>query len=143
MNDPMAEIQAGFHALHRQTSHLVNSVSTTVSRTKLIEALKANRSKHVEEHQMALKGWREQFLVHLTAQIECLEADDWARFQIPGALARPPSFVHDYDVALKMFEMSVDEEIELDGPQFQAFVMDDWGWKAAFTANVANYSKAF
>ncbi len=136
--DPMFEI--GAQAAYPQTSHLVSSVVTTVSREKLLEALKANRAKHAEDHADMLLGWRGKTRQHFEQQLAAINSDKWKSFQGRGVLARPPCFLNDYDIAIKMFEMNVEDEVELEGPQFQAFVLDDWGWKNLWASNMTAYS---
>ena len=135
--DPMFEIGA---QVHRGTSHLVSGVTTTVKREALLEALKSNRAKHKDDYEDMLLGWRDKTRQHLEKQMAAINSDQWRTFQAPGALAKPPCFLADYDVALRMFEMEVDDTVDLEGPQFQAFVLDDWGWKQAWASNMVAYS---
>jgi len=39
-----------------------------------------------------------------------------------------------------MLEMCVDEQLEISFEDFQRYVMDNWGWKANWTATTSNYA---
>lgn len=47
----------------------------------------------------------------------------------------PVSHVNEYDQAIGMFSMCVNEEIKLDSDAFNTFCRDEWGWKTSLANN--------
>ncbi len=53
---------------------------------------------------------------------------------------RPPEdHTKDYDRVLKMIDMSVDTEIELDQNDFSRYVLDEWEWKEMWAVSNSKY----
>jgi hypothetical protein len=53
---------------------------------------------------------------------------------------RPPEdHTKDYDRVLKMIDMSVDNEIELDQNDFSRYVLDEWEWKEMWAVSNSKY----
>lgn len=112
---------------------------TRVKKTELMEKLLANRSEHRAIFEEALEGFRTQVIQEAERIIR--EAKAGKRFNHKISLVQPIDQTREYDRAIKMIEMSVDEIIELDEHKFQCLVMDDWSWKSNFLASNAGYSK--
>ena len=49
--------------------------------------------------------------------------------------------VKDYDRAIGMLEMSIDNEVEITSLEFQHYIQDDWGWKNSFLLSNTKYLK--
>lgn len=56
-----------------------------------------------------------------------------------GRLREPQCHLEEYDRALAMLGMSVDETITLQVHEFQQLVMDEWCWKQDFMRTSATY----
>ena len=72
-------------------------------------------------------------------QAALLEAKTGRGIKLHFDLPVPHDHSAEYDRAIKMVEMSVDENLELTEPEFAQLVMDDWGWKQQFTASNSRY----
>ena len=55
-------------------------------------------------------------------------------------LGPPIDQTKEYDRAVRMLELAVDENIELTEVQFANYVMDEWQWSQHFMAMNAMYS---
>jgi ribosomal protein S28E/S33 len=74
----------------------------------------------------------------LEKHIRAIKTGRVARVQVH--IPEPQDYTREYDRALKMLEISVDDIIELDEETFAQFVMDDWDWKRQFLNSTASYS---
>jgi hypothetical protein len=55
-------------------------------------------------------------------------------------LAVPSHHLKDYDRALKMLDMSVEEEVILTAIEFSQYIADKWSWKASFDSTGMAYN---
>ncbi len=54
----------------------------------------------------------------------------------------PEDHTRDYDRRIKMYEMDIDDTIEMTEQEFAQYVLDDWGWKQAWTTSNTAYLAA-
>lgn len=110
----------------------------TVKKSVLLEKLQANRADHRGIFEEALDGYRDAALEILEGHIERVRQGKVE--QIFVSLPMPEDHTKDYDRAIGMIEMSVDEEITLSEADFASYVQDDWRWKQQFLASNSTYS---
>ena len=101
-----------------------------VQKSELIEKLKENRSNHRAIFEKALKGYRKKAIEVLDAAL--LDAKEGRHINTYIKLTEPIDQRKDYDRAIAMLEMSIDEEIEVTESEFAQYVLDDWDWKQQF-----------
>jgi hypothetical protein len=119
-----------------------------VKRLELLLAVRENRGKHISEYEEAVEGYKQAALdavdkamVKLRRRVEELEAGEVLVLDVVTFnLLVPRNHKQDYDQAIRMLEMSVDEELTIRADEFACYVMDDWDWKADFL-NVSNTYK--
>jgi len=109
----------------------------TMKRQDLLQALADNLESHRDTFLKAQKSYRAAAI----AELDRMLADARAGNAIKRAVSLPEPEDHsdDYQHAIRMLEMCVDDEIEITADDFQKLVMDDWGWKASWAANTASY----
>jgi hypothetical protein len=120
----------------------------TIKRTELLKRVQDNRIKHIAEYQAAVAGYKTAAIdainkatQRLQRQVEELEEGETIHIgSIAFNLAVPQDHQKDYDQAIAMLEMSVDDEITIRGDDFAHYAMDDWAWKTEFL-NVSNHYK--
>jgi hypothetical protein len=112
--------------------------SIFVSKIQLLEILTGNRSAHQEIFKEAQKGYRSKAIELLDKALE--EARHGGKITVSFMLPAPQDHTADYDRVIRMLEMSVDSEIQIEEDQFQMYVMDDWTWKRAFMENSTMYA---
>ena len=114
--------------------------SVLLDRNELLEIVRANRDKHVTDYREALTDYKkavvnvakENLVLARTGRLE-----DIARMKnAPGA---PVSYEDSYNRAIRMLELSVEEQIELEEQIFNQLVLDEWHWKHSFVAMGATY----
>ena len=110
-----------------------------IKKSELLTAVKKNRENHRTIFLEALDGYKKE----MTSRLESMLVDirHGKRISHSISLPQPMDQTKEYDQAIKMLEMSVDEIIELDDESFRNLVMDDWRWKEQFSASNIAYSK--
>lgn len=103
----------------------------------LVEVLKANRQKHVEEYKEAVRQFRMRACEALKRELE--KAINGKKFETNLGMTRPVSHEKDYDLVIRMLELSVDEITILDPSDFNQFVNDEWSWKPSFRSSTTYY----
>ena len=112
--------------------------SVKVKKAEALEILRKNRKDHRKIFLEALEGYKKQAVELLEHHIQAIKAGRVARIHVQ--IPEPEDYTRQYDRAIKMLEMSVDDIVELEEDTFAQFVMDDWGWKRQFLQTNAPYS---
>lgn len=109
-------------------------------RTDLTDVLKKNRSEHRVIFEKAVEGFVVQAQKELATLAE-RALKGWGHIQLAVRLPIPQDYTAEYDKAIKMLEMCIDDEIVITSDDFDRLVMDNWGWKKSFTDTVSNYTQ--
>ena len=109
----------------------------TVKQDTLLEILRENRETHKTDYEDAYKGYLETCGETLMKLLEEFNAGE--RETVQWTEYPPQSQVKDYDRVIRMLELSVDSEIELQADEFANFVQDDWHWKDNWLISNSNY----
>lgn len=112
--------------------------SVRIRRKDLLDKLTANRDGHRSVFEEAIDGYHKAVIDALEEALEDAKAGKQYRPQI--FLPEPADHTPDYDRAIAMLEMSLDEELELTAGEFAQYALDDWGWKRDFMATTSNYT---
>jgi hypothetical protein len=110
-----------------------------VNKTQLIEVLKKNREGHRDEFLKAQEGFKKKVIE--TFEERLADARAGKKFNVWISMPEPEDHTADYDLALGMLEMEVDENVVLAEAEYRQLVNDDWGWKNQFTATNAMYTQ--
>lgn len=131
-----------------------------VDRLKLIGILEANRTKHVQEYEEAMAGYKSVLLSKIDkafedaklqlesqhkktkSKVAAFTDTDIAKQHdrivlIDGIcvdMKVPRSYQKEYDAAIDMAKWDVRETLELTHAEFTCFVRDHWDWKSGFDA---------
>lgn len=108
-----------------------------VKRVALLYKLKENLAEHRGVFEKAQGKFREAVIERLDQMLADARAGKKVRQSV--GLTAPSDHTSEYDRAIAMLEMSVDEEITLTSHDFEAYVMDRWAWAAQFGATSAFY----
>lgn len=109
-------------------------------RTDLTDVLKKNRAEHRTIFEAAVEGFVEQAQKQL-ADLAAKALGGWGHIQLAVRLPIPQDYTGEYDEAIKMLEMCIDNEIVITSDDFDRLVMDNWGWKKSFSETVSNYTQ--
>lgn len=109
----------------------------TVSKDELIKIITKNRASHKAAYAEASNGYQRAVIAELHSQIQAIENDKSHRVVITEF--PPTDHTTDYDKALRMLSMSVDDKVQITSVEFTHFVDDDWDWKRAWVASTRKY----
>ena len=112
-----------------------------VNKAELLATLEQNRVDHQVIFQEAVEGYRTQALAELEEKIESLRTGDVLK-DITFRRTAPKDYTREYDRAIAMIKMSVDEYVVLEEDDFAKYVQDDWNWQGAFLSNVYGSARA-
>jgi hypothetical protein len=125
--------------------HGMSNMVVTVTKTRLLEVLKGNRTAHEDEYKEALKGWHESVLDTSELLTESAKNGDISEEAIQNATEvlsdKPVSHVGDYDTAIEMLEWHTGEEMKIEREQFKMYILDQWRWKDSFSYNSGKYRR--
>ena len=120
----------------------------TVQKSELLQKVRANREKHIREYAEACAGYKseaiakvEDSMSRLKDMINALrEGEVIALATVAFNLKVPQDHSKDYDQAITMLEMSVDDKITLKSDEFACYVMDDWDWRQEWEVTKSTYA---
>lgn len=101
--------------------------SVKVNRVELLNTISKNRDTHRNTFLEAQKGFREEVIKALDKMLD--NARKGIKYSQSVGLPEPQDMTKEYDCAIAMLKMSVDEVIEIDEHEFKQYVLDQWVWK--------------
>lgn len=105
-----------------------------IKKTELREIVATNREKHIKEYAEGYTAFQQLFLQQLDTLRHNAERGEFSLLDLQR-LQRPVSHEKDYDRALRMLELEVNDTITLDEEGMRNLVMDEWSWSEHFTAS--------
>jgi hypothetical protein len=109
-----------------------------VNKSELLVILRENRKKHTIEYKESIKAYRVKAADLLNKELQ--KVINGKKFDIRFDLVKPISHEKDYDLIIKMVEMSVETIMELEQGEFNTLVNDEWNWKSTFTSSIYSNS---
>ena len=109
-----------------------------VKKNELFNTLTQNREDHLATYTKAVIGFREAVTIRLKKMLEDVEKGKKVEQYV--GLIEPVSNVKEYDKAIRMVYMSVDDTIALSEEDFEKYILDEWHWKNAFKASTMHYT---
>lgn len=109
-----------------------------VKKHELLTALKTNKENHLKIFTEAQIGYRTRVIEELDALLAKARRGD--RIPAYWTLPSPVNQTPEYERAILMLEMSVDDEVTLTAQEFQCYVMDRWAWRQKFLEDNSTYS---
>lgn len=116
-----------------------NMKTVKVDKKRLLEILKKNREEHKGIFIEAQKAYREVAITVLDDQLKAAREDRPFELQRFVALTQPQDHTAEYDRAIQMLEMSVDDQILISENEFMNFVQDTWDWSRGWAISNAPY----
>ena len=110
-----------------------------IAKEELLKILKKNRATHRAIFEEAQIGYRKEAIELLDKALQ--DARNGRKIETFIKLNAPIDQTSDYDRAIKMIEMSIDENIEISETDFANYVLDDWHWKKQFMATNTYYTQ--
>lgn len=122
--------------------------SITMNRLELLGIVKSNLEKHKLDYIESVKDYETAVLTVAADNVKITKANQKALAKkidlqaIKGTKSfphAPRSYAAEYARAVRMLELSVDENIEIEEDIFNQLVLDEWSWKRDFIAASTMY----
>lgn len=115
-----------------------NMNTVKVSKDELLSTLEGNREQHVIDYKEALVEYRKAAVAELTDMLKNAKSKS-GKIKRSIVAPEPQSFESSYATAIRMLQMSVDDEIELTQQEFSQYVEDKWTWQGVFASSTMSY----
>lgn len=99
-----------------------------VCRTQLLAKIEDNRANHRALFLKAQEGYRRMVIEELDKMLA--DAREGKPIRTTIALQAPQDHTDEYDNAIEMLRMDIEEHIEISAHDFQCYVRDKWQWSA-------------
>ena len=114
--------------------------SVKVEKNQLLDIVRNNKIKHIKEFDESVKDYKKAAIKIAKEHVELAKTGDLDQIAKIRAMPQKPfSYEKDYDRAIRMLELSVEDTIELEEDIFNQLVLDEWNWKNAFVASASLY----
>ena len=114
--------------------------SVKVEKKKLLGIVRENKEKHVKEFEESVADYKKAAIKVAAEHVEFAKTGDLDQIaKIRAMPQRPHSYEKEYDRAMRMLELSVEKEIEVEEDVFNQLVLDEWHWKNQFIASASLY----
>lgn len=111
-----------------------------VNRIELLGIVRGNLEKHTKEFNESVEDYKAAAIKLAEANMELAKSGDLDKIaKIRAVPQRPTSYAQNYNRAIRMLELSVDDVIEVEEDVFNQLVLDEWMWKQAFIASNSLY----
>ena len=117
-----------------------NEKTITVNRVELLGKLRANKEIHEKDYAELQEAYLDACEMKAKELIDATEARNfnlsssfWERPQ------KPSCHIEDYEVAIGMFEMEVNDEVVITQSEFEQYVLDKWTWARSFALSKTAY----
>lgn len=109
-----------------------NERKITVERDKLLEKLREGLAKHQKAFAQASEDYAQAAVAFLKDAHDRAAAGDLTNLDFSRHCQKPNSYEKDFNKAIAMIEMSVEEMIILDEKTFGEWVLGEWNWAGTF-----------
>lgn len=111
-----------------------------MDRKELLKIVKENLKKHLADYAEAVEDYKAGALKVATANLKIAKTGEIDKFnQIKSLPQRPVSYEKEYNRAIRMLELSIENEIVVEQDVFNQLVLDEWHWKNQFIASAMTY----
>lgn len=114
--------------------------SVKMNRKELLKIVKENQKKHVEDYNEAVADYKAGVVKLAKLNLKLANSGELEEIRkIKNVPQAPTSYEDNYSRAIRMLELSVEDVIDVEEHIFNQLVLDEWGWKQAFTTMSATY----
>lgn len=121
--------------LRRNVMHAVK-----VNRKELLKIVSENKEKHIADFTESVEDYKAAVIKLAEANLELATSGDLDKIaRCKPMPSKPVSYESNYTRAIRMLELSVEKEIDVEEDVFNQLVLDEWSWKNAFVASASLY----
>ena len=114
--------------------------SVKINKDELLKIVRENQKKHIKDFEESVKDYKKAAVKVAKEHVDLAKTGDLDQIaKIRAMPARPVSYEDNYNRAIRMLELSVEDIIELEDDIFNQLVLDEWHWKHQFVASGALY----
>ena len=114
--------------------------SVKINKTELLKIVVENQAKHVKEFDEAVEDYKKAAVKVAEEHVELAKSGDLEKIaRIKAMPQKPSSYKKEYDRAIRMLELSVEDTIDVEEHIFNQLVLDEWVWKQQFVAQSFSY----
>lgn len=114
--------------------------SVKVEKKKLLSIVRENREKHIKEYDESVADYKAAAVKVAAEHVELAKTGELSKIaKIKAMPSAPVNYEKEYDRAIRMLELSVEKEIEVEEDIFNQLVLDEWAWKHQFVASASLY----
>jgi len=110
--------------------------SVKINRNELLGIVRQNKEKHIKEFNEAVEDFKKAVIKVSEENIALVNE---GKIELKSIPIKPVSYESSYTRAIRMLELSVDTEIELELHDFDQLVQDEWQWKQTFSTMNSTY----
>lgn len=110
-----------------------------VKKAELLAILNKNKVEHGEIFRQAQEAYRQAAIKELEAQLALARTDGKFTLKRINEMVLPSDYTDQYERAIKMLEMSIDDTIEISASEFANYVEDSWSWSREWGISNSNY----
>lgn len=123
-----------------------NNVMRTVkvNKEELLSVVRTNKEKHITEYQEACEDYKALIVKVAQSNLKVAKTGDLTAIgnQFKSKPQAPVSYEAEYNRAIRMLEMSVEIELEIEAQVFNQLALDEWQWKQSFSLMASTYKAA-
>lgn len=113
-----------------------------LEKSKLLEIVQENKVKHIQEFNEAVEDYKKLVLKISKENLKKCKTEDVLTTLFKIYPTPPRSYEKEYDKAIRMLELSVDDIIEIEENIFNQLVLDEWGLKQSFVTSNSLYKSS-
>lgn len=112
---------------------------SNVKTAELLNIVKSNYTRHKKIYKEAVEGFLVDARKKIGKELEQLKDNDGTQ-TVSLIINAPRNHNDTYETAIKMLELTTDEEVVLGYSDFNNLVMDKWNWQHSFLLSNSMYS---
>lgn len=114
--------------------------SVKINRVELLKIVQDNLKSHITQYEEAVEDYKMAVLKITNENVKLAKSGDLDKIaKIRSIPSKPSSYTDNYNRAIRMLQLSVEDTIELEDAVFNQLVLDEWQWKNQFVASASMY----
>lgn len=114
--------------------------SVKINKVELLKIVQDNLKSHIAQYEEAVEDYKAAALKITNENVKLAKSGDLDKIaKIRSMPSKPSSYEDNYNRAIRMLQLSVEDTIELEDAIFNQLVLDEWHWKGQFTASASLY----
>ena len=111
-----------------------------LKKDELLKIVRENKEKHIKDYNESVSDYKKAVLKIAKSNLELAKTgkiEEIIKFRVVPS--KPSSYENEYNRAIRMLELSVEDIIELQSDIFNQLVLDEWQWKSSFVSTSTLY----